>query len=533
VKSSPAALLALPVVSIYALYLQRSPVYLAHDEVFFALQAHSIASSGHDLNGRFLPLYFQIAAAGFWATPVTIYLTALFLKFLPVSDAVIRLPSVLVGLVDIWLVYLVARRIFARETPALVAAALLALTPAHFIHSRLAYDELYPVPFVLAWLLCMASFVERRRLSLLFAGTALLGVGVYSYIASVILMPLYVLLTCVVLIRTPTRSARPYIVAIVGFAAPAILLVPWLLTHPAQYGDEIRMFSLYDTQTLGPLQGLRRMLSWTSVGEHLSVYYNYFDPSFLFFSGDTSIHSSTRQAGVFLLPLAIFLPVGIWQVARHWRTGLNLVLLLGLVSAPVAATLVGQSYRINRALVMLPFAALIATFGADYLLTARHRALRIAGVALLVLVPVQFASFYRDYLTDYRVRSSVWFERNLRGGLESILDITARRREAGRRGNEVENDVPAVYLNKNIGWIGYYWQFYLLKHHRYDLLNQTIYFDPRNVDLSGAPKGSLILSRCGEAARSEDEALASSSLLKRVTVITEPDEKPSFVVLEK
>ena len=33
------------------------------------------------------------------------------------------------------------------------AALLLALTPAHFIHSRFALDYLYPVPFTLAWLL--------------------------------------------------------------------------------------------------------------------------------------------------------------------------------------------------------------------------------------------------------------------------------------------------------------------------------------------------------------------------------------------
>jgi hypothetical protein len=317
---------------------------------------------------------------------------------------------------------------------------------------------------------------------------------------------------------------RPYVVALAGFAAPAALLVPWLLTHPAQFGAEMRMFGLYDAQTLDPLHALRRMLSWSSAGEHLSVYYDYFDPSFLFFSGDTSLHSSTRQAGVFLLPLAVFLPVGMWQVVKHWRRGLNLVLLMGFVSAPIAATLVGEAYRINRVLVMLPFAALIAASGVEYLLTAGYRSLRIAGVVLLVLVPVQFVSFYRDYLTGYRVRSSVWFERNLRGGLESILDMAARPRQ---------DQVPAVYLSKNIGWIGYYWQFYLLKHNRSDLLNRTIYFDPRNVDFAAAPKGSLILSTCGEAARGEDEAVARSGLLKSVTVITEPDEKPSFVVLEK
>ncbi len=73
VKSVLVALVASSALAIYALCLQCSPVYLAHDEVLFALQAHSIASNGYDLSQRFLPLYFQFADAGFWATPITIY----------------------------------------------------------------------------------------------------------------------------------------------------------------------------------------------------------------------------------------------------------------------------------------------------------------------------------------------------------------------------------------------------------------------------------------------------------------------------
>jgi len=53
-------LLATGVLVVYATRLSYSPVYLHHDEVFFALQAHSIASTGRDVYGRFFPLYFQI-----------------------------------------------------------------------------------------------------------------------------------------------------------------------------------------------------------------------------------------------------------------------------------------------------------------------------------------------------------------------------------------------------------------------------------------------------------------------------------------
>jgi len=54
---------------------------------------------------------------------------------------------------------------------------MLALTPAHFILSRYALDYLYPLPFLLGWLLCVISYLENGRCGPCFAGTVLLGIG--------------------------------------------------------------------------------------------------------------------------------------------------------------------------------------------------------------------------------------------------------------------------------------------------------------------------------------------------------------------
>ena len=66
----------------------------------------------------------------------------------------------------------------------------IALTPAHYLHSRLAVDHLYPLPFVLGWLLCLQRVLDRCQPAVLFAGALALGIGFYSYLAAVILMPL-------------------------------------------------------------------------------------------------------------------------------------------------------------------------------------------------------------------------------------------------------------------------------------------------------------------------------------------------------
>jgi 4-amino-4-deoxy-L-arabinose transferase-like glycosyltransferase len=145
-RLAPLALLAAGALILYTANIGHAPIYLHEAEVLFALHAQSISTTLHDTNGRLLPLYFQMPQIGenVWFHPMIVYAMAPFLKALPLSEAVIRLPSVVVGLVDIVLVYFIALRIFRSGRWALVAASLLALTPSHFIHSRLAMDYLYP-----------------------------------------------------------------------------------------------------------------------------------------------------------------------------------------------------------------------------------------------------------------------------------------------------------------------------------------------------------------------------------------------------
>jgi hypothetical protein len=322
---------------------------------------------------------------------------------------------------------------------------------------------------------------------------------------------------CIVLVASGRKSVAPYVVAAIGFALPLLPLVPWHLTHPSQFAAQMRAYGLYDPGRGTPLRGLLGLLSFPSVSARAGVYYNYFNPSLLFLSGDGSIVNSTRHAGVFLLPVAIFLPAGIYAILALRRTPIPMLLVAGLAAAPLAGVLVGE-VMINRALVMMPFAVLISVFGIEHLLDRSTRRWRLAAIALLVAIPLQFAVFYADYLTGYRVRSSRWFERNIRGGIEAII---ARDRQ---------QPVPAVYLSSQIGWIDYYWRFYLIKARREDLLGRTVYFDPKTDDVQAMPWRALMLTNYDA---SKDAALVDAGRVVPVAVISEPDATPSFTIVER
>jgi len=291
---------------------------------------------------------------------------------------------------------------------------------------------------------------------------------------------------------------------------------------------------------------------------------------------------STRAVGVFMLPVAVLLIIGLGSAIRH-PTPAAVVTVLGFFTAPGAAVLVPENSEIIRAAAMLPFAALLATFGLRALWKwpfssrARHlimpaalfvlvvtlayavRSLvaqghltsstgplilagvvlcvvafasdavsiaKIVAVLLLLAMPLQFSRFSKDYFGDYRRRSSNWLDGNIRGALVDLIE----RDRAG--------SVPLVYfaqLRSTRGeadtrnrWMDTYWTFYLTKHGRRELLERSRPFNAEKVE--DVPKGSLILANIGDPIA---DGLVHSGQLTRVNTIADEDGRQFFTILRR
>ncbi len=559
--------LAASTLALYSFRIGVSPIYLKYEETYFALEAHAIALTGHDTHGRFLPVYFQVFANA-WYQPVLVYVTAFFLEMLPLSEAVLRLPSAVAGTIDVVLMYLVARQLFRQEAWAVVAAATLALTPVHVIESRVAMDYLFPVPFTLAWLLCLLKFEEHRKPWILFAGASLLGLGFFSYIAAVVMMPIYLVFTILMLLMIGEPVLRRGLVAVAGFMWPVLLSIPFHLKHPEFLRDQLLRYGPQQFKSLDPVQRARELFNYTNFSGRVSLYFEFFNPAYLFLIGGTNPVDSTRMVGVFLLVVAFFLPVGVWLSVSHRPSPAHLLLVLGFATSPLAALLMQEAGAIDRELVLLPFVVLLATLGAEHLWAARlsrsprrpflafgglsalfvlaYTALRlmrhqavpalapavlIAGafacvvglasdrsrnwrpiiLCFLLLGLTQFAYFYHDYLTDYRVRTAGHFGGNLAGAIEDLIAREPR-----------ENPTP-VFISTAIQQGDYYWRLYLIKHGREDLLVHTTYVDLSVPDRT--PARGFILAIASERSAPRLQGL------RTVKVATEPDGTESFVLL--
>jgi 4-amino-4-deoxy-L-arabinose transferase-like glycosyltransferase len=512
--------------AIYLYDLDRSPVYLGLDEAHFAVHAKAIADTGHNLNGDLLPLFVNLsdplgdqpalAWGASWYHPLLFYLIALALKVLPFTEVSVRVPTaVIAGVVNVALMYAVALRLFRERWIAVAAALMLALTPAHLVLGRQALDYVAPLPFQLAWLWCLLAFRDTGRIGFAFAGGLILGIGCYSYVSSWMMMPAFLLLSWLVYRRSPIGGARPLRAAAAGFAIPLLLLVPWLWSHPQMISNLLNAQSMSAVDTFG------RGLSIAGVVQRtLTTYWSYFNPAFLFLTGGPSLNAATGQAGVFLLALAILLPLGIVFLSRFPEPGeMRWVLLIGLFIAPIPATLKGMPHVIQRALALLPFAILIASVGACGLWRSSSRVSRALAVVLLAAMPLQFIFFYADYLDGYRLRSTTAYDRTAFVESARVLIDT-----------DLAVGVPHVYLTAPLYDVSAKWRFYATKADRTSLLTRTRYFDGNLSAIGEVPAGSLVVV---EAENAGIDALLGSgnwSIERRVTDIAG---RPTLTVLRK
>jgi hypothetical protein len=490
--------------------LGTAPMYFGGDEARFVVAAQSIATTGKDETGARLPLLFHMSDATDvgtrWYQPVLVYLMAVTFKVVPPSEGAARLPVAALALVDLWLMFMVARHLFPGDADAVAAVAILALSPALLIFSRQALDYACPLPFIIGWLWALSAFGISGALPQAAAAGGVLGIGIYSYLASWMMMPLYLLMTWIEMFRRRSRALPAIVAAGLAFAIPILLLIPWLWQHPAMLRDTISRYGVYDVRRLGPLQGAKDFLNYNNVQERISIYWDYFNPAFLFLSGGSNLTTGTRRAGVFPAAAVVLLVVGFAELWRRRREPITLVILVGFLLAPIPATLAGERYAIQRALYILPFGALIAAAGVSAMRRDRRALVRAAAAALLVSMPIQYAFFCRDYFGDYRVRSAYWFDpENFRAIAEYIV------------ARDLRSPLSTVYISADVDDARPRWTFYLAKSGRAELQARTVYVDSRTIDLDRVTPGSLLVLYRTDPAVPTLLATGKCSLAKLIT----------------
>lgn len=339
-------------------------------------------------------LFFQVAGEQ-WRQPIPVYLTALAGLAAP-ADLAARYATAAAGAIDVALMFVLARRLFPHRLVPYGASLLLLVTPAHYVHARLGTDAIFLLPFVLIWLICLADHLRDGRIVNAAAGALALGAGVYSQPAAPLTMMFLLVVTLAAMGAAGGLSIRSAAIAVGAFSVPLLLAAGWFIAHPTSYADTFGRWLIHAAHLRFPLDGVSAFFNWTTLGTRVSLYWGFFDPSWLFFDGPAA-RSALRGSAPFLWATIVLLVPGVRWTLTQVSAGVKVMLLGGLAVSPLAASTFGEPHAIYSAMAVVPIVLILATAGVVSALSQGGRAWRTVAWTAIAACAADFGAFYLSY----------------------------------------------------------------------------------------------------------------------------------------
>jgi 4-amino-4-deoxy-L-arabinose transferase-like glycosyltransferase len=421
-------------------WLGEIPAGLSHDETVKGYDAWSVLRTGRDQYGERFPLVFR--GIGDQREALLPYLIVVSEAVFGPTDFAVRLPAALAGVALVGALFLLGRELFSARV-GLIAAALLAISPWHLQVSRLAFRAgLLPLTTAAGlWLFLVAL----RRPWLMLPAGLILGLGLHTYLAARLFLPL-LLIGLLVIYREPlfrpgparhegwwsNIRSRPVAPLLAGFATVAAPLAVWAALHPADFVG-------HAAESAGAGSPLRQ--AFDAIGRYAA----YFGPRHLLTQGDPYPVPSTGRFGALYWPVLPFAIAGLVRLALRRRRADRLIL-WWLVIYPIPAALTRGSHPDwLRAACGIGALELLAAVGlvavADRLRpTVQPSLRRVLGTVLVVLVLANATWFVWDYTLRFPDRAAVAFND---GAAEAVRALAAIEGEYD--GVVLPASVPAVH----------------------------------------------------------------------------------------
>lgn len=397
------------------------PKGVTNDEVGYIYNAYSIAKTGQNVFGEFLPFLTWVNKGGTPFLPVPIYLSAPFFWIFDLSATSARLPSAILGVLDIILLFVLVKKLFNNNLLAVLSALFLAISSWHLHLSRTAYDPNYALFFYLLGIVLFILEIEKKRLPM-FSLTSFF-LAIYSFRGmNLLFFPLSLILVWFS-IRELKITKKQLAFSIGGFFLIVLSLALVIFTNGEKYIAEAGRFFNREVaqeeidqqirEAQGPLSIRRTFLNKaTYILDNLREnYINALSPGFLFLHGEsTQIYSIWSRGRIYFIDL-VFIILGFVFLFKLNKKRAFFVTLL-LLSSALPAVLSGPPFSARNFFmsVTLP----IFSAGGTLLVLSYLKKQNLKTVGVLIIVTLYCYSF-TSYLFDYYGRfayyaAEPWFK---------------------------------------------------------------------------------------------------------------------------
>lgn len=407
-KSSVIILLFICACALFLNLINRNsvPACMNADEAAFGYNAYSLLQTAKDEYGTFMPL--RLKSFGDYKMPLYSYLSIPFIALFGLTETATRSLNTLLAFLFPLAIYFLAKELFSKERVALFASFFVATSLGLAVIGRQAHEGYLSA--LLVTVCCIFYLKWIRTSSLKWFGLLLpsLFFLLLSYQSARIFAAFFLLFAIYKTItkQLPIRHLLLLIAALFFMSLPDVIYKPARVSNLLFFNNPGLAMK---TQELRQEGGNRLMYNKATVGavQFMGQHFAYYSPQFLATRGDENFRFGFSEMPPLTYVEYILFLGGLYFLLRkkHKHTVFLFALLL---VTPLAGSLSWAGASITRTLFLLPLIALIASYGADQILTA------ISHQKRKMVVPIIFAAFlfftiysWNFYLYHYPRRNAV------------------------------------------------------------------------------------------------------------------------------
>jgi 4-amino-4-deoxy-L-arabinose transferase-like glycosyltransferase len=386
--------------------LVKFPIYFFTDEAVQTVLASDLVRDGlRGYDRAFLPTYFLNVYQ--YNLGVSVYLQVLPQLIFGKVEWVTRAVPALVSLLAAAGAGLMMKSITGKSTYAWLAALILSITPAWFLHSRTAFETSLAVSFYAGFLVCYLKY-RQGAVRWLLGSVIFGGLAFYSYSPAQMVVGVTALILFFSDLSYHWRQRKALLP---GFVLALVFAVPYIrfqITHPDEAVRHLSVLNSYWIQEIPTVQKLLRF------GQE---YLKGFNPFYWYISNGVDLprHQMLGYGHMLLWTFPLTL-LGLGTAVYRFRQPEYRVLLAAFLAAPAGTALVALG--ITRALFVVLPAAVLCALGASILMEWLIRYFRLSRLVLALPVFFILVGFNFWMLRDSLVNGPLWFRDYGLGGMQ-------------------------------------------------------------------------------------------------------------------
>jgi 4-amino-4-deoxy-L-arabinose transferase-like glycosyltransferase len=421
-------------------WLDRIPPALYTDEADQGYNAYSIIKTLRDEHGNFLPLSFR--SFGDWKPPLPTYLMVPFIYLFGLNEIAVRLPSVILGVGSVLIIYFLVREIFVdksnRNKIGLLAVLFLAVSPWHILQSRSAMLVITSLFFFESgvWLFLLGL----RKKYILVLSSLMFVLSIYSYYGMRIITPLFLLFLLIYYRNKILLTLKSTLIAtLLGVVLLIPLGISFLKESDVFLGRAKTVSVFYD-------QGVR-LTQWKLITQDgidatplvtrffhnvPYMYFNriiknfliHFDPQYLFVIGDTAPPFQIPGMGILFLTDGVLIIIGVVVLMKYRYPSIALLFIWLLLSI-LPASLTFMIPASNRTFNVVIIYTVLASLGL-YHLYRKIKYKRVSAMIFCVILILNTVYSMNQYFLVLPNKYANWWNYGWKETVSSVAKIQSK-----------------------------------------------------------------------------------------------------------